>query len=85
MGEQPDTARVGTQFGRYEIRARVGDTGVGEVYQAVDTTDNRAVGLTLLPPTADRQRFFRELGVVAELAEPHILPLHDWGEVDGVC
>lgn len=85
MSQQPDDARVGTRFGRYEIRAVLDQTGVGTAYEAVDTTDGRTVALTVLPSTLDRARFFRELPIVAGLSAPHILPVHDWGEVDGVC
>ncbi|OBI43710.1 hypothetical protein A5707_04790 [Mycobacterium kyorinense] len=88
MGQQPDDARVGTRFGRYEIRAVLGQTGVGRVYQAVetgpDTAGERTVAVTVLPPTLDRERFFRELPIVAGLSDPHLLPVRDWGETDGV-
>ncbi|WP_375485378.1 protein kinase [uncultured Mycobacterium sp.] len=60
-------------------------TGVGQLYQAVDTVNNRTVGLTLLPPSVDPQRFITELPVVARTADPHVVPVHDWGEIDGVC
>jgi serine/threonine-protein kinase len=76
---------VGTRFGHYEIRAQHAHTGVGWIYEAVDTTMDRMVGLTLLPQSVDRERVFEELRVAAALAEPHVMPLHDWGEVDGVC
>lgn len=89
MGEQPDSARVGTQFGPYEIRALNCHTGVGPLYEAFftteDTAKDRMVGLTLLPQTVDRQRFFQELPIVAKLPERHVIPLHDWGEIDSVC
>ncbi|MGH3525616.1 MAG: hypothetical protein ACRDU4_22990, partial [Mycobacterium sp.] len=84
MGEQPDDARVGTQFGRYEIRALLGQAGVGQLYEAIDAANDRMVALRLLPPNLDRQRFFGELRIVAGLTEPHIIPLLDWGEIDGV-
>ncbi|ORV09282.1 serine/threonine-protein kinase PknD [Mycobacterium celatum] len=85
MGEQPGIAPIGTQFGRYKIRALLRHTGVGQVYEATDTAKERTVGLTLLPPTVDRDRFFREMDVVAGLKEPHVIPVLDWGEIDGRC
>jgi serine/threonine protein kinase, bacterial len=85
MADQPDDGRVGTRFGRYEIRALLTQSGVGQLYQALDTANNRAVALILLPPSADRQRFLTELPVVARTADPHLTPVHDWGEIDGVC
>lgn len=85
MGETAPDERVGTRFGRYQIRATVCQTGVGRVYDAVDTTDDHAVALTLLPPSVDRQRFAAELPVVARLAGPHLMRVQDWGEVGGAC
>lgn len=85
MGQQPDDPRVGTHFGRYRIRAPRGQVGMGQVYEAVDTANDRTIALTLLPPTLDRQRFIRELRILAGLTEPHVMPIHDWGELDGVC
>lgn len=85
MGQQPDQARVGTQFGRYQIGALRGQAGLGHAYEAFDTVGNRAVELTLLPPALDRQRFVAEMHIASRLTEPHLIPLHDWGEVDNVC
>ncbi|MCV7257705.1 serine/threonine-protein kinase PknD [Mycobacterium shimoidei] len=85
MGQQPDRARVGTQFGRYRIGALRGQAGSERVYEAFDTVDNRAAELTLLPPTADRQRFFAEMRIASRLTHPHLVPVHDWGEIDNVC
>lgn len=85
MGQQPDAARVGTQFGRYQIRGLRGRAGQAQAYEAFDTANNRAVELTLLPAAADRQRFMRDLQVASRLAEPHVIPVVDWGEVDSVC
>jgi serine/threonine-protein kinase len=85
MGEPSPDERVGTRFGRYQIRAAIGQTGVGPSYEATDTTDDRTVRLILLPHNVDRQRFARELPIAARLAEPHVVPIHDWGETVGVC
>jgi serine/threonine-protein kinase len=85
MADQPDDGRVGKRFGRYEIRALLAQTGVGQLYQALDTANNRAGALTLLSPSVDRQRFLTELPIVARTADPHLIPVHDWGEIDGVC
>ncbi len=85
MGEPSADERIGTRFGRYRIRAIVGQTGVGRLYDALDTADDHPVALTLLPPAVDRQRFAAEMPIVARLAEPHVLQIRDWGEVGGVC
>lgn len=82
-------SRVGQLFGPYELQALMGVGGMGEVYRAYDTTKGRQVALKLLRPelAADpgfRERFRRESRVAAQLHEPHIIPVHDFGEIDGV-
>ncbi|WP_157124396.1 serine/threonine-protein kinase, partial [Nocardia pseudovaccinii] len=59
------------------------------VYEAYDTVKDRVVAVKLLPMAlADdprfQQRFRHESRVAARLAEPHVIPIHDWGEIDGV-
>ncbi len=61
---------------------------MGEVWQAFDTTMNRVVALKVLPANlADddtyQRRFRREAQMAAGLDEPHIVPIHDFGEIDG--
>ncbi|NNH72577.1 protein kinase [Nocardia uniformis] len=62
---------------------------MGEVYEAYDTNKDRVVALKLLPAElaedpSYQERFRRESQAAARLAEPHIIPIHDWGEIDGV-
>ncbi|MHA3022674.1 serine/threonine-protein kinase [Mycobacterium sp. BMJ-28] len=78
----------GTPFGRYRLVRVLGRGGMGEVWQAYDTTMNRVVALKVLPANlADddtyQRRFRREAQMAAGLNEPHIVPIHDFGEIDG--
>jgi serine/threonine protein kinase len=81
-------SRVGTHFGKYELTALLGTGGMGEVYTAYDNEKGRTVALKILPDqyAGDerfRERFLRESRAAAILQEPHVVPIHDWGEIDG--
>src|SRR6476661_96320 len=89
MGSPSVGSRLGTQFGSYEIRSLIGIGGMGEVYSAYDTVRERMVALKLLRTdvAADpsyQDRFRRESRIAARLQEPHVIPVHDFGEIDGV-
>ncbi len=82
-------SRLGTRFGPYELRSLIGTGGMGEVYRAYDTRKGRMVALKLLRPEmgADpgfQERFRRESRLAARLQEPHVIPVHDFGDIDGV-
>ncbi|MFI9509871.1 protein kinase [Nocardia sp. NPDC052566] len=82
-------SRIGTRFGPYELRSLLGKGGMGEVYEAYDTVKDRVVAVKLLPLDLAKdpqyqQRFRRESQAAARLAEPHVIPIHDWGQIDGV-
>jgi serine/threonine-protein kinase len=78
---------VGRKFGKYEIRQLLGAGGMGEVYEAYDTGKGRTVALKVLRERyahdeTYRTRFLRESRAAATLEEPHVIPIHDWGEID---
>ncbi|WP_205875427.1 serine/threonine-protein kinase PknD [Mycobacterium camsae] len=78
----------GTHFGRYRLQSVLGQGGMGEVWRAYDTETNRVVAVKLLPPqlATDRtfvRRFRREAEAAAQLNDPHIIPIHHYGEIDG--
>lgn len=82
-GQQPEKT-----FGRYGLLSMLGAGGMGQVWRARDSQTNRVVALKVLPEhSADddesRERFRRECEAVAQLTEPHIIPIHDFGDVDG--
>ena len=61
---------------------------MGEVYEAYDTDKGRTVALKILADEYSndgsfRTRFQRESRAAAILQEPHVIPIHDWGEIDG--
>jgi serine/threonine protein kinase len=76
------------QFGPYLLEEVLGVGGMGEVWRARDTRRERLVALTLLPENLNgdpefASRFRRESHVAARLREPHVIPIHDYGEIDG--
>ena len=72
---------------RYTIEREVGRGGMATVYLAEDLKHHRRVAIKVLHPhlasSIGPVRFLREIELVAGLTHPHILALHDSGEVDG--
>jgi serine/threonine protein kinase len=71
----------GTRLGPYQITARIGTGGMGEVYRARDTRLNRDVAIKVLPSELARDpdrlaRFEREARVLASLNHPHIATIY---------
>ncbi len=78
----------GTPFGRYTLLELIGRGGMGEVWRAHDPTVDRVVALKVLTPNVAgdeiyEERFRREAHAAAGLDEPHVVPIFDFGEVEG--
>jgi len=78
------TIATGTKLGRYEIRSKIGEGGMGEVYVAQDTELDRTVAIKLLPERLASdpqrlQRFIQEAKAASALNHPHILTIHEIG------
>jgi len=83
VAHNPDTLALspGAHVGPYEVVARIGVGGMGEVYRAIDTTLKRAVAIKVLPASVagDAQRltrFEREAEVLASLNHPNIAAIY---------
>ena len=82
------TIAAGTKLGRYEIRSKLGEGGMGEVYLAQDAKLDRKVALKILPPEVasnrDRmERFVREAKAAAALNHPNIAHVYEIDESHG--
>ncbi len=73
---------------RYEIERELGRGGMAVVYLARDVKHDRDVAIKVLRPEVSAalgaDRFLREIQIAAKLQHPHILPLHDSGQADGL-
>ena len=74
--------------GRYQIDRMLGQGGTALVFAATDLRQPRSVAIKLLRPELAALigpgRFLREIAISAQLNHPHILPLFDSGEADGL-
>src|SRR5919202_1157203 len=80
---------VGQILGGYRIESVIGRGGMGVVYRAVQIALHRPVALKVIAPelAADdefRTRFQRESELAASLEHPHVVPIHEAGEDEGV-
>src|SRR5437773_87858 len=78
---------IGTRLGRYEIRAKLGDGGMGEVYLTHDTKLNRKVAVRILRSdvASDRSRisrFVQEAKAASALNHPNIITIYEIDETD---
>ena len=80
---------IGQTLGPYRIIEQIGIGGMATVYKAYQPSMDRYVAIKVLPALVSRdpaflKRFRREAKVVAKLEHKHILPVHDYGEQEGL-
>jgi serine/threonine protein kinase/DNA-binding LacI/PurR family transcriptional regulator len=86
---QPDSL-IGRQLGDFRIEARIGRGGMAKIYRAYQASVQRYVAVKIIStdmaeePDLNifRERFAREVKVIASLEHTHILPIYDYGIVD---
>ncbi|OBG78870.1 MULTISPECIES: serine/threonine-protein kinase PknH/PknJ [unclassified Mycobacterium] len=83
-----ETSRVGSTVGPYHLKRLLGRGGMGEVYEAEHTVKEWTVAVKLLSDSFSRdpvfrERMKREARTAGRLQEPHVVPIHDYGEIEG--
>ena len=78
------TLPAGAKLGRYEIRSKIGEGGMGEVYLAQDTKLDRKVAIKFLPADSQgderaNKRLLREAQAAAKLDHQNICAVHEVG------
>ncbi|MCL4302245.1 MAG: protein kinase [Anaerolineae bacterium] len=78
---------IGITLGQYEIREKIGQGGMAQVYKAFQPSLNRFVAVKILPPILAEEagfteRFQREAQAIARLQHPNILQVYDYGVQD---
>ncbi len=81
-------SREGARFGPFQLARLMDSVGLGEVYEAEDTRTRQAVMLKLVSQefasdAMTRARMHREADTVGQLSEAHIVPIREYGDIDG--
>jgi eukaryotic-like serine/threonine-protein kinase len=88
VSEPAITRLTRAMAGRYKVERQVGAGAMAVVALAHDLRHHRRVAIKVLRPELSAlmgtERFLREIDIAASLMHPHILPLHDSGEADGL-
>lgn len=89
LPSKPGPANLPERFGRYRILQQIGRGGMGAVYLAHDTQLDRRVALKIPHFTPEesplaKERFYREARAAAAFHHPHLCPVFDVGEIDGI-
>lgn len=87
MGD--DNNLIGKQIGQFTVIEEIGRGGMATVYRATQQSINRQVALKVLPRAflhdpGFYERFVREVEVISKLEHPHIVPIYDYGEHEGM-
>lgn len=74
-------------FGKYILRRKLGEGGMGVIWEAEDTTLRRVVALKMIRGFAfssdvEKRRFQTEASAVAQLDHPNIVPIYEVGDID---
>ncbi len=80
---------IGQTLGQYQIVEQIGKGGMATVFKAYQPGLDRYVAIKILPAyyaheEGFSERFVREAKAIARLDHPHILPVHDFGQSDGL-
>ena len=88
-GGLPISVAAGSRIAGYRLEEQIGAGGMAVVFRACDERLERLVTLKVLSPAlaadeAFRQRFIRESRAAAAVDDPHIIPVHEAGEANGM-
>lgn len=80
---------VGKTLGQYKLEMPLGKGGMASVYRAYQASVDRYVAIKVMTPEIANdpsfvERFQREARIIAKLEHPHILPIIDFGESEGI-